>query len=172
MPPLWVAGLTLRKQAYSNILIILQPKKENFQIKTLDIFLIFSQNIDCGCSLEPPLQGGSNEYPQSMFFSRNKKNNVYTCKPQFYYIKVGFNGVKIIQACFRNVNHIRHKYFSPRNKCLGNLASYVFQCGRRSQYVLFDMLNKYSIAQIAGNTFILHLKKKSKQEYIGLPFSG
>ena len=40
--------------------------------------------------------GGSNEYPQSMFLSRNKKNNVYRCKPQFYYIKVGFKGVKII----------------------------------------------------------------------------
>ena len=24
-----------------------------------------------------------------MFLSRNKKNNVYPCKPQFYYIKVG-----------------------------------------------------------------------------------
>ena len=24
------------------------------------------------------------------------KNNVYACKPQFYYIKVGFNKVKII----------------------------------------------------------------------------
>ena len=34
-------------------------------------------------------QGGSNEYPQSLFLSRNKKNNVYPCKPQFYYIKVG-----------------------------------------------------------------------------------
>ena len=28
--------------------------------------------------------------------SRNKKNNVYPCKPQFYYTKVGFKGVKII----------------------------------------------------------------------------
>ena len=35
-------------------------------------------------------RGGSNEYPQSMFLSRNKKNNVYPCKPQFYYVKVGF----------------------------------------------------------------------------------
>ena len=35
--------------------------------------------------------------------SRNKKNNVYPCKPQFYYIKVGFKGVKIIKACFRDV---------------------------------------------------------------------
>ena len=50
-----------------------------------------------------PIRGGSNEYPQSMFFSRNEKNNVYPCKPQFYYIKVGFNVVKIIWACFRNV---------------------------------------------------------------------
>ena len=37
-----------------------------------------------------------------MFLSRNKKNNVYPCKPQFYYIKVGFNGVNIIKACFRD----------------------------------------------------------------------
>ena len=40
--------------------------------------------------------GGSNEYPQSMFLSRNKKINVYPYKPQFYYIKVGFKGVKTI----------------------------------------------------------------------------
>ena len=34
--------------------------------------------------------------------SRNKKNNVYTCKPQFYYIKVGFKVVKIILLCFHD----------------------------------------------------------------------
>ena len=37
-----------------------------------------------------------------MFLSRNKKTNVYPCKFQFYYIKVGFKGVKIIQVCFRD----------------------------------------------------------------------
>ena len=52
--------------------------------------------MNCGYSLEPPWRGGSNEYPQSKFLSRNKKNNVYPCKRQFYYIKVGFKGVKII----------------------------------------------------------------------------
>ena len=70
-------------------------KMANFQIKNSDIFHISAQNIDCGYSLEPPQRGGSNEYPQSMFLSRNKKNNVYPFKPQFYYIKVGFKGVKI-----------------------------------------------------------------------------
>ena len=69
-------------------------KNENFQ-KKIQIFFISAQNIDCGYSLEPPNRGGSNEYPQSMFLSRNKKNNVYPCKPQFYYIKVRFKGVRI-----------------------------------------------------------------------------
>ena len=75
---------------------ILPPKNEHFQIKNSDIFHISAQNIDCGYSLELSWWGGSNEYPQSMFFSRNKKNNVCPRNPQFYYIKVGFKGVKII----------------------------------------------------------------------------
>ena len=40
------------------------------------------------------------EYPQSMFLSRNKKNNVYPCKPQFYYTKVGFKGSKLYRRVF------------------------------------------------------------------------
>ena len=47
--------------------------------------------MDCGYSLEPPRR-----VPTIYVLSRNKKNNVYTCKPQFFYIKVGFKGVKII----------------------------------------------------------------------------
>ena len=47
-------------------------KNKNFKWKILDIFLIFAQNIDCGYMLEPPRKGGSNEYPQSMFWSKNK----------------------------------------------------------------------------------------------------
>ena len=58
------------------------------------MFFIPVQKIDCGCSLEP--SRGSNEYPQSMFLSKNNENNVYPCKPQFYYIKVGFKRVSII----------------------------------------------------------------------------
>ena len=46
-------------------------KIENFYDKEFDIFLIFAQNIDCGYMLEPPRRGGSNEYPQSMFWSKN-----------------------------------------------------------------------------------------------------
>ena len=58
-----------RKHAY----IILTHLNPHFYIVKLGfigvyiIFLISAQNIDCGYSLEPPWQGGSNEYPQSMF---------------------------------------------------------------------------------------------------------
>ena len=87
---------SLRKHAYSNILKILPPKKRKFSDKNSVIFHISAQNIYCWYLLEPPRRGGSNEYPQYMFLMRNKKNNVYPCKPQFYYTKVGFKGVKII----------------------------------------------------------------------------
>ena len=32
--------------------------------------------------------------------SRNKKNNVYPCKPQFYYIKMGLRGSKLYRHVF------------------------------------------------------------------------
>ena len=57
------------------------------------IFLIFAQNIDCGYTLELPWRGGSNEYPQFMFWSKNKKNWFTPAYPSFCYIKVGFKGV-------------------------------------------------------------------------------
>ena len=76
--------IPLRKHAYSNILKILPPKNENFMIKNSDIFIISAQkqivhkNIDCGYSLESPRRGGSNEYPQSMFFCAEIWKIMYT----------------------------------------------------------------------------------------------
>ena len=58
-------------------------KNENNQQKFFNIFLIFAQNIYCGYTLEPPRRGGSNEYPQSMFWSKNKKNRHTPAYPSF-----------------------------------------------------------------------------------------
>ena len=33
-------------------------------------------------------------------YKQNKETNVYPCKSQFYYIKLGFKRVKNIYACF------------------------------------------------------------------------
>ena len=67
-----------RKHAY----IILIPLNPTFIVKLglqgytlFNLFLL--KNIDCGYSLEPPRRDGSNEYPQSMFLSRKKKNKSF-----------------------------------------------------------------------------------------------
>ena len=77
---------------------------ENFtskkQTKNSDIFHISPPNIDCGYSLEPPRQGGSNEYPQSMFLSRSMKNNVYPENPSFTTKKWGLRGSKLYRHVF------------------------------------------------------------------------
>ena len=73
-----------------------KKKKKKNQTNNSDILHTSAQNIDCGTSLAPPRRGGSNAYPLSMILSRSKKNNVYPCKPQFYHVKVGFEGVKTI----------------------------------------------------------------------------
>ena len=76
-------GNTLRKLAHAINRYFLALKIENFQLKNFDIFLIFAQNIDCGYTLEPPWRGSSNEYPQSMFWSKNKKNRYTPAYPSF-----------------------------------------------------------------------------------------
>ena len=52
-------------------------------MKIFDMFLIFAQNIDSGYTLEQPCRGGSNEYPQSMFWSKKKKNRYTPAYPSF-----------------------------------------------------------------------------------------
>ena len=104
--------LSLWKHVYSNIL------KYKISDKTFWYFSYFFSKYRLWYSLEPPQRGGSNEYPQSLFLSRNKKNNVYPCKPQFYYIKVGFTGSKLYRRVFVMVL----KYL-PSNICLSYVCS-------------------------------------------------
>ena len=58
-------------------------KNDYFQTIKCYIYLIFAQNIDRGYTLEPPRWGGSNEYPQSMFQSKNKKKMYTPVNPSF-----------------------------------------------------------------------------------------
>ena len=63
------------------------PLKPHFYIVKLGFtgvyyfFLFLLKNIDCGFSLEPPRRGGSNEYPQSMFWVEIWKMS------EFFYLK-------------------------------------------------------------------------------------
>ena len=49
--------------------------------KVFIVFLFLNKNICCGYSLEVPLRGTSNEYPQHMFLLRNKK--IYVDTPSY-----------------------------------------------------------------------------------------
>ena len=59
----------------------LTTKNWNFSDKNSDIFPISAQKHRL--LLEPLRLGGSNEYLQSMFLSRNKNNNVYPANLSF-----------------------------------------------------------------------------------------
>ena len=76
---------TLRKRAHAMYrdFFSVAKKKENLIRNNLDIFLIFAQNINRGYTLKPPRRDGSNEYPQSMFWSKNKKNRYTPAYPSF-----------------------------------------------------------------------------------------
>ena len=53
------------------------------------IFLISTQNSNCRYSLEPPHRGGSNEYPQSMFWAEIWKISKFLSE-NFQFLEVKF----------------------------------------------------------------------------------
>ena len=67
-------------------------KNWKFSDKKPMIFFIFLLKTDCGYSLEPPRWGGSNEYPQSMFWAQIRKIIYTPVNPSFTIIKVEVSG--------------------------------------------------------------------------------
>ena len=60
-------------------------KNWKFSEKNSDIFHISAQNIDCVYSLEPPRRGGSNKYPQYMFWAEIRKICIRLYTPVLLY---------------------------------------------------------------------------------------
>ena len=73
---------------YTELFKVVKRKKCGF---FFFIFRIFAQNIDCGYTLEPSRRGGSNAYPQSMFWSKKRKIGIPLQAPLFLY-KSGVHG--------------------------------------------------------------------------------
>ena len=82
-----------------NIQRFLELKKMKISVEFFYIFLIFAQDLECGYKLEPPYGGGSNEYPHSTFWSKNKKNR-HTPAYLVLLYKSGMLGVFIARICF------------------------------------------------------------------------
>ena len=83
-----------------------------------------------------------------MVLSRNKKNNVYPCKLQFYYIKVGFKGVNIIQECFRDgelhKKQLNHFNFSTLNENLSDNKARTFFVNNKKGQQLIKVFSQYN----------------------------
>ena len=83
-------------------------KNIHFQMIFFNNFLIFAQNIDCGYTLEPNrLNEAVLTCTHNQCFGAKIRKNVYPCKPQFYYIKVGCKWVFVTGTCLRNVLSIK-----------------------------------------------------------------
>ena len=89
----WGTNTASRKHAH----VILTPLNPILYSKAgvyrgIHYFSYFAKNIDCGYSLEPPRRGGSNEYPQSMFWARiwKKKSDCFLSE-YFNFLVVKFS---------------------------------------------------------------------------------
>ena len=83
------------------------------------IFFIFPlKTWDCGYSLEPPRRGGSNEYPQSMFFSKIRTMMYTAVNPSFTVWKWVLRGSKLYWRFFVMVMQARvsEDYFAGKDQ--------------------------------------------------------
>ena len=70
--------LTIR-QLWRSIFTTLYSKTEVYMVYSIYNFLIFDQNIDCGYSLQPPRQGGSDMYPVPIVHVLKKIRKLSKC---------------------------------------------------------------------------------------------
>ena len=115
-----------------------EPLKPHFYIVKLGftgvyiIFLIFAQNIDCGYSLEPPRRGGSNEYPQSMFWAELWKISDFLSE-NFHVLMVKFS-VYLNRNVFVMIDTIARRT-TISQICLHGRSLEVFFCSHMAQMV-------------------------------------
>ena len=72
-----------RPMQYTAIFVTFKNNETFIGKKKIDKFHFFAQNIDCGYMLELPCRGSSNNYPQSMFWIKNKENRYTPAYPSF-----------------------------------------------------------------------------------------
>ena len=145
---------TSRKHTY----IILTPLKPHFYTGKLGltgvniIVLISAQNTDCGYSLEPPRRGGSNEYPQSMFWAEIWTNIRIFYLKIFLFLVVKFSiylNRRVFVMKVSSMNYIPNRFFERGYMRVHEAVSFgsMFMCGLN----LVGYAGKYSVAAQYGN---------------------
>ena len=97
---------TLDHYAKTRLCLLKAVKIMIFRRFFFKYFSYFAQNIDCWYTLE--LSQAVLMRTHNLCFRAKIRKNVYPCKPQFYYIKVGCEGYKlhgrVLMITQRNVN--------------------------------------------------------------------
>ena len=102
----------------------------------MDIFNILAQNIDRGLTLEPPRRDGPNEYPQSMFWIKNKKKICLPLQTRLKLVRSWIKGVYIARTRFPDEplqakpticipDQVRHKHRSGLEVCTFTCIKFV-----------------------------------------------
>ena len=105
-----ISYITLQKHAHAIYRIFWNWKNGKIWVEKFWYFYCFYLNIDLRNTLQLPC-GGSNKYPQSMFWMENKNTYTPHCVPQFNYIKVGYKGVYFSWTCFPDGHSFWHFFF-------------------------------------------------------------
>ena len=100
------------KSALSVAMLFSKQQIRHFFIqKMLISFLFLNKNICCWYSLEAPRRGASNEYPQHMYLSRNKKNIMWIPPLICSYVTPYVSDLAFTSAQFDQILHCLSKYF-------------------------------------------------------------
>ena len=121
------------------------------------LFLFLNENVCCGYSLEAPHRGTSNEYPQHMYSSRNKKNIMWIPHLICSYVrwcKGGrLNGSLVI------THHI-----SVSQTCLGNLGGAPLSSAEASLVRFYRII--YGYVAVPLPTYVIHQTRISRTSYL------
>ena len=96
------------------------------------IFLPISLNISFGCSKEPSHRDGSFEYPQNMFWLRNKKN---------HFLVHSYLEALCVAMKFALLNDCLHMVLYISGTCICKCTQRFFICDEQDFYV--NSFSKY-----------------------------
>ena len=144
-----------RKHAYIILTSLTQFLCSKTGLQGYSLFFLFLiNNIYCGYSLEPPRQGDSNEYLQSMFWVEIWKISKFFFV-FFFYLKTQFLEVKFSIHLNRAVFVMKPLKFDCISIPMCNISCKVNLCGvlfNESMSSVWFTLNNSSIENISFNT--------------------
>ena len=131
------------------------------------------KNIDCGYSLEPLRRGGSNEYPQSMFWAEIKKKKKKKKKKKIEFLSENFQFLVLKFSVYLNRiifvmsrkchNHEAQSFWATKRRRDATYETEALKKSRKHAYIILTPLKAHFYIVKLGLTgytlFLLFLLK-------------